>query len=259
MENQFSTLTNDRCESNSQTSSWYSRLWSRSPLQFPALMSRSKLTSAVQAVLSGLAASSRTLRVNNRLYVALVFMLVAAPLASVCYQLLALFSETFERTAPALHWYAGQHWFADNGNLVDGWYYKNWFYFFLTLAPFICQSMVSVGLFFLFPEDSKRAYFLVIPLSMSISKILWLITVDSNADYHRIVPSFFVVLAGLIAFLILFTFNWLMARKYHVFDALCARVAQIIQARKSKLIDEETADRLLGQEAEKLKAFNQQF
>lgn len=233
MDNQSSTLTNERCESTSSSSFWR---WPSGFAWRSSLVrkSRSRSTSVVRAAQAGLAALSRTVNVNHRLVVAVVFMLMLAPAASICYL-------PFDRS------------------VKSDWYYVNNFYLLLTLAPFITQACISIGIFFLFPAGSKRSYFLSIPLALAIAKILWLLTVNSNEDYYSIVPTFFLVVAGLIALLTLFTFDWLTARKYHGFDAICHRIEHIINARKRKLISEEQADELLAQENHRLKTFHQQY
>jgi hypothetical protein len=207
---------------------------------------------AVQAVLTGLAALAKTKRVNHRLVVALAFMLVVAPFAMALYQL-------FDQQATIIQ-YEGQHFYDRHGVRFDFWFYKNYYYLFMTLAPYITVSTVIIGAFFLFPENSMRAYLLVLPLAFLFAKIMWLLTVNSNEDFDRVVPALaFLVAAAQIAIFILFFFDWMVARKYHGFDALCIRVIQIIRARKRKLITEEKADELLEQESLKLQTFNQQF
>lgn len=249
MDNQISTLTNSKCEK-----SFFLQLPRRSRSLWQSLAQKSSqyIASVAPAALSrGLRAVRMARKVNSRLYLALVLMLVAAPLVSICYQL-------FDQYATIVL-YEGQHFFDRNGVRWDFWFYKNYFYLFLSLAPWLTASVFVVGVFFLFPEGSTRAYFLAIPLAYLLAKIGWLITVESDAAFWAIVPKFFFLVAAQIAFLLLFTFDYLMARKFHVFDQICGHIAQIINARRRKLITEERADELLEQENIRLRTFNQQY
>lgn len=251
MDNQLSTLTNSKCESTSSHSFWE---W----LSLSALLSsplvrrnRSRLATAARAVTTGLLAISKTLRVNQRLYVAVILMLVLAPIVSVSYQL-------FDRHAVVVL-YPGQHFYDNHGVRWDFWYHKNYFFFFMAAGPFLTLALFCVGVFFLFPEGSKRAYFLAIPASWSIAKVLWFCTVNSNDEFYQVVPMSLLLISALVVILAFFTFDWLMARKYHGIDGHARRVISIIQARKNNILDSATAERLLELEADKLKTFNKQF
>lgn len=200
---------------------------------------------------TGLRAISRTLNVNHRFIIAVVFMLLLAPAAGFIYHV-------FDRKV-VMVLFEGQHFYDAYGERWDFWYHKNLFFFFMVQGPHFAQTLFFIGIFFLFPENSRRAYFLIIPLATAISKMIWLCVVNSNDEFYATPGFYYVVVGAAVAWLLLFTFNYLTHRKYHVFDALCARVLHIIQARKGKLIDEETADRLLEQEAAKLRTFNQQY
>lgn len=204
---------------------------------------------AAQAATTGLRALLTARKVNGRLLVALVLMLVAAPALMVSYHI-------FDQTA-TLVLYPGQHFYDRHGVRFDFWFYKNYYYLFMTLAPYMAVTVGCLGAFLLFPENSKRRYFIVPLLVYAISKIMWLLTVESNEDYDGIVPAFFLIVAGLIVFLILFTFDYLMARKFHHFDGLCIRMLTLIKNEAG--LDEVTRNRALAEVAEDLKAFNKQF
>lgn len=147
---------------------------------------------------------NKTLNTNHRLYFAVIFMLVMAPLTNVGYQ------------------------FFDESVRVEGQYYVNAYYLLYVLSPWISLLMFSTGLFLLFPANCKRSYFLVIPITSAIVKILWLSQIQNNEEFHQIVPMYFILPASLIAFVWIFCVDWLMARKYHKLDGIIARIEGLI-------------------------------
>lgn len=153
------------------------------------LQTKKRLALVLQDTLAILNALSKSAS-NSRTYSGLSIMLVAAPLASVCYQFFPL--HPIDKT----------------------WYYLNMYYFLLTLAPDLSFLLYVTGLFLIF-STSKRAYFLIIPAGYHIAKIIWLVTVSSNEDFYRIVPFSFFVLGGLLASVWLFTFDFLMKLHFH--------------------------------------------
>lgn len=164
-------------------------------------------------------------------------MLLVAPLSGIAYQ--------FLDPKASVQW------------LWWKWYYSNAYYLFFTVGPHLSDLMIYTGLFLLFPADSRRAWFLVIPTGLTMSKILWLGTVTTNEQFHQIVPLFFVVVAGLIAVVWLFTFNWLMHRQFHEFDSICKRILQIVDA--SGVVDAKTQIEMIAPETEKLRTFHNKY
>lgn len=136
----------------------------------------------------------------------MIIMLVVAPLTGVAYQL-------FDRSVK-----------------VEGWYYVNYYYLFFVLTPHLTLLTVLTGVFLLFPQDSKRAFFLIIPAGWHMAKIFWILTIGSNEDFYRLVPSSFFVLGGLAATVWLFTFNWMMSLHFHKRAGHLARAEGILQA-----------------------------
>lgn len=175
---------------------------------------------------------SLTLQANRRIYASILLMLVIAPLTSVAYLLF------------------------DRKEIVEGWYYTNLFFFLYVMGPKLSEVFILTGIFILFPADSRRAWVLVIPLGLTASKMLWLSTVSSNEEFHQVVPMFFVVAAALISIVWLFTFNWLMHRQFHQFDALCKRILLIKDA---TAVPAETRLALMEPEVEKLRDFHKQY
>jgi hypothetical protein len=133
-------------------------------------------------------------------------MLVLAPLSNVGYQ---LFDPAIRGAIP---------------------YYENSYYLLFVLSPWIALALFSSGLFLLFPKASRRGWFLVIPVTAAICKVIWLFTITSNEEFHRIVPLYFLFPAAAIAFIWLFLLDWLIHRKYHRKDALHARMDGLFMA-----------------------------
>lgn len=231
-----------------ELSSWRSCLLWLSLLRSAVRRSLLNPATVSKAVQIGLRAISRTWKVNHRFIIAVVFMLVLAPVAGIIYH-------AFDRKA-VMVLFEGQHFYDAYGVRWDQWYHKNLFFFFMVQGPHIAQTLFFIGIFFLFPENSRRAYFLIIPLAISISKILWLCMVNSNDEFYATPGFYYMIVAAAVAWLLLSTFNYLVHRKYHWFDALCTRV---ITLAKDKSLDPELRNQYLEQEAEKLRVFNQQY
>jgi len=189
------------CESTSNPLPWpLPWRWLSSP-GTPVLRKMSRpLPAALRAALDFLATLSHTLQANHRLYLAIILMLVLAPLASVGYMLF------------------------DSKVVVPGWYYQSYYYLFYVLCPWLTVILFSTGLFLTFPAGTRRAWFTTVPVTTAISKILWLCTITSNEDFHHVVPTYFLLVALFLALLWLFLIDWLMSRQYHGIDALIARM-----------------------------------
>jgi len=189
----YNSLTTTKCE-NIYTPSFWQRL-SSARLQLCMLVSRmtrsllSSKTAALRGVETILVNSSNTLKVNLRLNLAIAFMLVIAPLVNVSYRVF------------------------DHTQVVDGWYYTNYHDLFYVLCPWLALILFSTGIFLLFPQGSKRAWLLVLPVMAAVSKCLWLIQITSNEEFHQTVPIYFLLPALSIAFIWIFLIDWLMARK----------------------------------------------
>lgn len=165
---------------------------------------RQSLVPASRECLAGLRALNHSIDSNFRIFIAVGFMLVAAPLSGVAYQLFP------------------------QQPINEDWFYLNAHYFLLAIGPHIQMILLLTGVFFLMPI-SRRMWFVALPLAIPISKLLWLITVTSNIEYQSFVPWSFVLIGFLFALIWLFTFHWLTHRKYHEFDAICARIEGLIK------------------------------
>lgn len=158
---------------------------------------------ARQALHAGLAAVSTT----RRIYLGLALILVAAPLSGAAYQL-------FDITV-----------------IDHSWYYRTYFDFFLILGPYLTICLCLIGTSLLFPQDSVRAYFLLPPLALYVSKILWLCVAESNNDFNafwQAIPYYFFLTGAIIAFTLIFTFNFLMTLHFHKREGTIARILGIL-------------------------------
>ena len=188
-------------------------------------------SSAYRAVLTGLVALEQALRLQQRVRLALIILMVAAPLSSVAY---LLFDETPHDLTR---------------------YYVNDHYLFYVLCPRIYELLNFIGIFLLFPEGKKRAYFIALPFGLTLAKIIWLCQVSTDAEFHQIVPSYFIVAATLLGTVILFTINWLTHSLYHRFDAHIARIIGLMKIN----IDPLQKQAMIEKELTELKNFHHQY
>jgi hypothetical protein len=145
---------------------------------------------------------------NRRLYVGLWLLLVAAPLCSVAENL-------FDR----------------NVACVDGWYYCNTFYFVFAISRHASLLLTLTGVFFLFSDKSLRKFFLIVPSTYHAAKLCWLILwVESNEQFHRILPLSFVLLGLLAAMAWYFAFDALLSLHFHKREGTIARIIGIMNA-----------------------------
>lgn len=143
---------------------------------------------------------------NRRILIGVGFMGVVAPLSACLYMLF--------------------DWRVDK---VAGWYHDNYFHFFLLLAPYFCLMFCLIGVWFLFPYRSKRAYALTIPAGVTMGKILWLSLVTSNTEFYSFVPASFIFYGGLISVFLFISLDWLSHRKFHREDAFKARMNKLCE------------------------------
>lgn len=128
------------------------------------------------------------------------------------------------------------------------WFMLNSYQLFLQLGPYLCICFCLMGATLLFPQDSRKAYFLLPPLAIYITKILWLCSVTTNEEYNSfftVAPIYF-FLAGLaIAFTLIFTFNWIMTLHFHKREGIRARIDGTIDLNELQLIDDAEAMKIL--------------
>lgn len=72
------------------------------------------------------------------------------------------------------------------------WYYNNYADLFLCLGPYIAWILAALGLNFMFiPETSKKKCLISISIFYPVIKILWLLQVTSDPEFHSIPPFAF--------------------------------------------------------------------
>lgn len=137
----------------------------------------------------------------------------------------------------------------------QSWFYLNYYFLFFSLCPHLSMVAIYTGLFFLFPRHSKRAYFIAVPLTLTIAKILWLITVTTNAEFHQVVPLDFYAIGLVMAALWLFASNYLADLRYHKFDGIVARILGLARLDMDPMKKAE----LLEEQIHKLRDFHRQY
>jgi hypothetical protein len=108
--------------------------------------------------------------------------------------------------------------YMDKSDMVpkDVWYYRSYFYLFLCLGPYIKTVIITIGLYFLFiPNETKKSYLLIAPLAPTIGKILWLIQVTNNEEYHSVLPWMFILYGAFTALFVMLIINYLTWRHNH--------------------------------------------
>jgi hypothetical protein len=157
------------------------------------------LAAAVKGVQAGLHALVLSATANKRLYVGFGFIGIVAPLVGCSYLL-------FDRTVVDVEWY-----------------HQNNFYLLLLLGPFITGVFICIGVYHLFPNGSKRAYTLALPMGYLIGKIIWLYQIESNEEFYQITPVNIILVGVLISTVIMFLSEWLTWRWSHRIRAFACR------------------------------------
>jgi hypothetical protein len=121
------------------------------------------------------------------------------------------------------------HLLFDQNDFVEKWYHVNNFYLFMLLGPYLAGFFLTLGVFFLFPKDSKRAYILIVPMAYLIGKIGWLYFTTTNAEYWAVPHWSFFAMGACISMVIFMSAEWLMWRKFHRADSFEARQKGLYQ------------------------------
>jgi hypothetical protein len=194
---QWKTLNDSLKTLGSELVFWLSGL--RLPGGFILLNHLQTLVAAVKVAATGLHALILATAANKRLYVGFGFIGIVAPLVGCSYLL-------FDRT------------------IVDvEWYHLNNFYLLLLLGPFITGVFICIGVYLLFPNGSKRAYALALPMGYLIGKIIWLYRIESNEEFYQIAPVNVILVGILISTVIMFLSEWLAWRWSHRIRAFACR------------------------------------
>lgn len=231
-------LTNKQCERTDAFGSW----WLRQRSHYQSLFTSTY--AVIRGAVAGRAVSLRravTKAVgrghwkalveatsNNRTYAGLLLILVFAPLSGVAYLLLDPMAKD-----------------------VD-WYYRNYFYLFYMLSPHIHMTLTLTGVFLMFPSN-RKSYFLVVPVTYHLAKIMWLPMVTTNQELNSWIPGAFWMTALLTAIIWLFMFDYLMELHYH---KRTRPVTTMLGAVKCRAISDAKYRELSEKELETLRALN---
>jgi hypothetical protein len=83
------------------------------------------------------------------------------------------------------------------------WYWDNYCDLFLCLGPYMAWILIGFGVNCLcMPATSKKKYLLVVSIFYPVTKIIWLITVTSDPEFHQI-PEFAYWIYGVMSSIIL--------------------------------------------------------
>lgn len=193
------------------------------------------LAAAGRDVLTTLNALVLATSANKRLYVGFGFIGIVAPLAGCMYLL-------FDRTVVDVEWY-----------------HLNNFYLLLLLGPFITGVFMCIGVYLLFPNGSKRAYTLALPMGYLIGKIIWLYQIESNDEFYQITPVNIILVGVLISTVIMFLSEWLTWRWSHRIRAFKCRRDNLDNIVDEPSISDSQFRSMFRQVYKDKKAFPKQF
>ena len=165
-------------------------------------------------VRAGLAGASRAwtamanCTINNRIYAGLILVSIVAPLSSCIHMLF------------------------DKDSQIEGWYYFSYFYLYLVLGPYFFCLCIIAAAFLWIPPKTKRikvsqrsikfqlTRILSIPFGLIVGKIIWLLQVTSNGEFHQL-PSLLSLAAGIaIGYVAIRILDYLVWRQEHAMNAL---------------------------------------
>lgn len=129
--------------------------------------------------------------------------------------------------------------------------YWNTYFFLYEIGPHFNVIIIATGLFFLFRTSNKLRFAVIIPVAYQFSKILWLCTVSSNEDFHRVVPWSFLIIGISVSILWFMLFDYLMTLHFHKRMGAVSRILGILEE-KVKL-DDHTRVVIAQNELKKLK------
>jgi hypothetical protein len=102
------------------------------------------------------------------------------------------------------------------------WYYDNYSYLFISIGPYLNTVFTLTGAYLVFiPAGTKRSWswLIAVVITYPVAKTLWLIQVESHAEYHEFPSLFFMVYGFILSFILWFLSDYFAWRKYHRADA----------------------------------------
>jgi hypothetical protein len=72
---------------------------------------------------------------------------------------------------------------------ISGWYYDNFRYLFMCLGPYLMACFIALGFYFYYsPVNHKNSWGGCLPLSIPIAKMMWMIRVTNDVEWHQVPP-----------------------------------------------------------------------
>jgi hypothetical protein len=73
---------------------------------------------------------------------------------------------------------------------ISGWYYDNFRYLFMCLGPYLMACFIALGFYFYYsPVNHKNSWGGCLPLSIPIAKMMWMIGVTNDVEWHQVPPA----------------------------------------------------------------------
>jgi hypothetical protein len=70
---------------------------------------------------------------------------------------------------------------------VEGWYYDNFRYLFMCLGPYLMACFFALGFYFYYsPQNHKNSWAGCLPLAIPVAKIMWMIGVTNDTEWHQV-------------------------------------------------------------------------
>jgi hypothetical protein len=160
--------------------------------------------------------------INTRILIGLGLVLIVAPIAESLYT----HFDFNDRVKPEV------------------WYYESLFWLFLCLGPYLDKFITCLGVYYLFVNGSSlkfniKAYLLIPPLGATLGKIIWLLQVSSDQEFHQVAPLLYVMYGCFVGASFLFTIQYLEWRYHHRERAHLTRFDTITTAHDMKLLPPE--------------------
>jgi hypothetical protein len=106
--------------------------------------------------------------------------------------------------------------------------YWNTFYYLHAIGPDL-YAIVLVSGFLIIPKRII-VYASIIPITYKLAHILWLATIDNNADFHKAAPAACLIVCLSIAIVWITCFKWLASLHFHKKEGTVARIIGILTA-----------------------------
>jgi len=215
------TKTQQQCQSTSRLSSSWGSLWRElfshaRTSQLNQVVVHARL--AIHAIL--LAATS-----NRRTFLGLAF-IASGPLIEVAYR---LFNES-------------------GGDPLSYW---NAYHFLFAVRSDMSTILYATGFYLLMSEFSRVKLIAIVPTAYKLARIIWMLFVTNNTQYHAFVPVQFLLYGFSIGLAWLFMFEWMMSLTFHKIAGCWNRIEGILSAPG---IDNDTRVAIAQKELETLKS-----